>query len=305
MSLVSVIIPTYNSESFINEALNSIFSQTYQNIEVIVVDDGSTDSTIDLVRAFAGKVKLITQKNSGRGAARNNGVSHAEGEYIAFLDHDDQLLNNSVAERVAFLESKHSVGLVFTDAVEFDDTGDLRLFLDQFLWIDLSKCNFCQLFIGCFPLMSTVMIRAELIKAAGGFNTTINYGDDLELFLRLSLVSNFGMIPKPLTRRRIHPTQGVSSTFDRWDSRVRIYGGFTPSAGSMTTLQLHALKAALKHAYFKLGECYWERDDFSTARRMFLASISIAPHFLRAFSYAVLCMTPTAIKFLRKHKDSK
>jgi glycosyltransferase involved in cell wall biosynthesis len=302
MELVSIIIPAYNSADFIYETLSSISGQTYQNLEVIVVDDGSTDSTGQIVRCFSDEIILVDQQNCGRGASRNNGVYHARGKYIAFLDHDDVLLKDSVAERVGFLDANPDTGWVFTDAIEFDKTGDLRLFLDQFPWLDLSKCNFSQVLKGCFPLMSTVMIRSDLIGDVGGFNIGINYGDDLELFLRLFLVSKVGMIRLPLTRRRIHPTQGVSSTFDRWHSRVGIYKNFRPSLGDMTIPQKRALKAALKHSFYKLGECYWGRDDFASARKSFLSSLEIAPHALKAFAYAVLCTAPPVIRMLRRLK---
>ena len=253
MPCVSVVIPTYNSAAFIVDALTSITGGDYKDVEIVVVDDGSTDTTVGIVKNQPGNIVLITQKNSGRGAARNNGVKHATGKYIAFLDHDDLLTPSSIAERIQYLEDHPDKGWVCTDAMEFDQSGDLRLFLNQFPWLDLDKDHFCQLLKGCFPLTSTIMIRSELIRQVGGFNTAIDYGDDIELFLRLFLVSRIGMIRKPLTRRRIHPTQGVSSTFDRWNSRVGIYSSFRPSVGKMNDQQHKALKDALKFAYYKIG----------------------------------------------------
>lgn len=301
--MISIIIPTYNSKEFICETVTSILNQNYSDFEVIIVDDGSVDNTIDLVQSINCNIKVIEQKNSGRGAARNRGVSNASGEYIAFLDHDDLLLPESIAERVAYLEENPNVDWVFTDAVEFDKTGDLRLYLNQFPWLDLNQDNFCQLLRGCFPLTSTVMLRADLMRQVGGFNTAIDYGDDIELFLRLFLVSKVGMINKPLTRRRIHPAQGVSNTFDRWNSRVNIYGNFSPSIGHMMNEQKRALNAALKHAYFKLGECHWEENDFTIARNMFMKSLSWAPHLFKAFCYAILCVSPFLINLLRDFKS--
>jgi len=303
--MISIIIPTYNSSSFIEETIGSIAAQTRQDLELIVVDDGSTDDTVEMISGMAYPVKLVRQQNRGRGAARNNGVSQATGEYIAFLDHDDLLLPGSIAARAAYLEAHPELGWVFTDATEFDLTGDLRLFLKQFPWLDLSQDHFCQLLRGCYPLTSTVMVRTELLRLVGGFNTDIDYGDDIELFLRLFLVSKVGMIDQPLTRRRIHPTQGVSSTFDRWDSRVKIYGSFSPSVGAMSPLQAAALDKALRFAYYKLGECYWEKDDFAVARKMFLKSLDWQPHATRALMYSLLCSGPgSLIAELRKTKRS-
>lgn len=305
MTGVSVIIPTYNSSSFIVDAITSINNNDYKDIEIIIVDDGSTDSTVEIINSLSGNIKLFTQKNSGRGMARNNGVKHAEGKYIAFLDHDDLLETSSLSERVNYLEDHQDIGWVFTDAMEFDKSGELRLFLNQFPWLDLGNDHFCQLLKGCFPLTSTIMIRSELMRQVGGFNTAIDYGDDIELFLRLFLISKVGMIRKPLTRRRIHPTQGVSSTFDRWNSRVGIYSNFKPSIGKMTDQQHKALNDALKFAYYKLGECYWECNDFKIARSMFLNSYGDGSHSFKALLYAALCTAPNCfISMLRNIKKS-
>jgi len=164
--------------------------------------------------------------------------------------------------------------------------------------------HYSQLLRGCFPLTSTIMIRSDLIRQVGGFNSTIDYGDDLELFLRLFLVSTVGIIRKPLTRRRIHSAQGVSNTFDRWDSRVKIYSNFNPLIGDMNVQQVKALKRALKFSYFKLGECYWEQNDFSAAYKMFLNSLGLASHSIKAFLYATICLTSnSSIAKLRKIKN--
>ncbi|MBV5330673.1 MAG: glycosyltransferase family 2 protein, partial [Chlorobium sp.] len=136
MPYVSVVVPTYNSALFITDTLSSIINNEFQDVEIIVVDDGSSDQTVEIVKRHPGNVKLITQQNNGRGASRNNGVRQATGRYIAFLDHDDLLTQMSIADRVAFLDSNPDIGWVFTDAIEFDHSGDLRLFLDQFPWLD-------------------------------------------------------------------------------------------------------------------------------------------------------------------------
>lgn len=293
--MISIILPTYNSAGFIVDALSSINNNDYRDVEIIVIDDGSTDSTVDIVAKQPGNIKLFKQKNCGRGAARNNGLSYATGKYIAFLDHDDLLEPTSISERFQYLEDHPDNGWVCTDAMEFDESGDLRLFLTQFSWLDLKEDQFCQLLKGCFPLTSTVMIRSELIQQVGGFNSAIDYGDDIEFFLRLLLVSNIGLIKKPLTRRRIHLTQGVSNTFDRWDSRVRIYSNFKPSCGAMNFKQNAALHQALRFAYFKLGEWYWENRDFKVARKMFLKSFAAAPYIFKAVLYAIMTLAPSSL----------
>jgi hypothetical protein len=222
------------------------------------------------------------------------GVSKANGKYLAFLDHDDLLLPHSIRDRVEFLKGHPNVGWVFSDAIEFDDSGDLRLFLGQFPWLSLDKDIFIQLLRGCFPLTSTVMIRRSVMDLVGGFNSSLNYGDDLELFMRLALISNVGMISEPLTKRRIHFDQGVSSNFDRWNSRVMIYTNFKASVGGMSHDQQMALRRALKHSYFKLGEHYWGTLNLREGKGCFSRSLCFDRWLASALVYYLLSCGPVS-----------
>src|SRR4249920_2954185 len=94
--LVSVVIPTYNDDRFVGEALRSVFAQTYDNIEVVVVDDGSSDDSVKVARSFGEKVRVIQQSNAGSAVARNRGMTAARGEFISFLDADDYWLADKV-----------------------------------------------------------------------------------------------------------------------------------------------------------------------------------------------------------------
>jgi len=303
--LVSVIIPAYNSAPFIRDCVASIRRNTYPNVEIVIVDDGSPDHTLEIVKSLDTEITLVEQPNAGRGAARNNGFNHASGAYLAFLDHDDLLEKTSIEERVAYLDAHPEKGWVFTDAMEYNSRRELGLYLDQFPWLDLEQDQFVQLLRGIYPLTSTFMVRSELLKKIGGFNTAINYGDDIELFMRLLLVSEVGMIKKPLSRRLIHPGQGVSSTFDRWDSRVGIYGNFSPSVGEMTAAQRKALARELKHSRFKLGECHWEANDMGKARSCFLKSLGFNPWAAAALIYACLSLLPKSmLKAARRAKSA-
>jgi len=292
---VSVIIPTYNSAPFIRDCVASIRRNTYASVEIVIVDDGSPDNTLEIIKSLDTRITLVEQANAGRGSARNNGVNHASGEFIAFLDHDDLLEATSIEERVQYLAGHPEKGWVFTDAMEYNDQRELGLYLDQFPWLDLRQDQFIQLLRGIYPLTSTIMVRSSLLKKIGGFNTSINYGDDIELFMRLLLVSEVGMIRKPLSRRLIHPGQGVSSTFDRWDSRVGIYRNFRPSVGEMSPAQKKALAKELKHSRFKLGECHWEAFDMAEARQCFLRSLGVNPWAVSALIYTCLSFLPLAL----------
>lgn len=119
---ISVIIPTYNSAVYVKNAIHSVIQQSESRCEIIVVDDGSSDETIRVLKHYQTEVnfQLITQPNSGPGSARNQGMKVAKGRYICFLDADDQLLPTSIAKRFALLEQNPDIALVFNDVVRLD-----------------------------------------------------------------------------------------------------------------------------------------------------------------------------------------
>ena len=121
--LISVIIPTYNAAPYIGETLDSVLSQTYPRKEIIVIDDGSTDSTPQSLEAYNSTVRSIRQENAGAGAARNAGVKAASGDYIAFLDADDLWLPEKLDVQMRIAEKHPESALIACDGVRFDDTG--------------------------------------------------------------------------------------------------------------------------------------------------------------------------------------
>ena len=110
---VSVVIPVYNGEQYLADAIQSVRDQTYQNVEVIVVDDGSTDESADVAKKFGEAIRYVHQSNGGVGKARNTGIAAARGAYLAFLDQDDLWLPDKLAVQVAYLDSHPEVGAVY------------------------------------------------------------------------------------------------------------------------------------------------------------------------------------------------
>src|SRR5215471_9220074 len=121
--LVSVVIPTYNRADYIGETIESVLQQTYSNIEIIVIDDGSTDNTAQVVERFESRVRYVRQENAERGASRNHGLRLAQGEFISFLDSDDLWMPSKAAAAVSLLQENPAIGLVCTDAVQIDGQG--------------------------------------------------------------------------------------------------------------------------------------------------------------------------------------
>ena len=139
--LVSVIVPAYNNAHFLPAAIDSILNQTFDNFELIVVDDGSTDNTQAVLAGFGDRLRYVRKANGGPSSARNLGIQMARGQLIAFQDADDLWLPEKLALQVAYFHLHPEVGVVFTDAVRFDAAGKFsRSFREIYGYIPSQKC---------------------------------------------------------------------------------------------------------------------------------------------------------------------
>ena len=178
---VSVVIPCFNSGPFIAEAINSLLQQSVSNIEIIVVDDGSTDNSSDVIRGFQ-EVTLISQANRGVSTARNNGAKAASGRFLVFLDADDRLHSGAIEAHLrAFSDDKNLV-LTFGTCDVVSSTGAVIYSHRQ----SPSPYTFWDILLGITPNPSQCMIRREAFDRVGRFNENITYGEDWDCFLRLS-----------------------------------------------------------------------------------------------------------------------
>ena len=195
-ALVSVVMPAYNGELYIGESIKSIFGQSYSNIEVVVVDDGSSDRTRDIVRSFGGRVRLLEQKNQGAAAARNLGIQMALGEYIAFLDADDvwwprKLELQIAAMRAGGFKMAYSRFIVWQE----DLNGQFPPAADQFERVNhpnrskakiVTGWNYAELLMDCVVWTSTVVVETQALRQIDLFDTQLRKGQDYDLWLRLS-----------------------------------------------------------------------------------------------------------------------
>jgi len=219
---VSVIIPVFNGAKYLAEALQSVFSQTWRDYEVIVVNDGSADDSMEICRQFPG-VRIIThQENQGQSAARNTGVRHARGEYIAFLDQDDRWYPEKLARQVPILEEGPTYGMVYSNVDEIDKDGRIvtRDFLDLASWQPKKSIVDC-LESDMFIVPGTVLIRRSLFEQIGGFDERLSGYEDDDLFHRVFQTSRIHYIHDSLLQWRIYSTSYSRS--ERMDRSSKIY----------------------------------------------------------------------------------
>lgn len=209
-SLVSVIIPTFNRAHIIREAVESVLEQTYQPLEVIVVDDGSSDNTSEVLSRFGSAITVIRQKNAGPAAARNRGIAASNGAFVAFLDSDDLWVPAKIERQVALLDSLgESVPCCLTNIRIEDSSRQTSSF--QIAWMHPKSAeglwlNVDEVLATRFVLFNQgVMIRRGALDKVGTFDEGLRLLEDLELSLRLSLEGSWAFISEPLVIWRETP----------------------------------------------------------------------------------------------------
>lgn len=191
--LVSILIPAYNAERWIADTLRSAVAQTWERKEIIVVNDGSTDRTLDSVRQFEGDgVRVVTQKNQGAAAARNKAFSVSQGDYIQWLDADDLLALDKIARQMAVLEHCGSRTLASASWGQFLYRYHRAKFVPNALWTDLSPTEWLVRKMGQDLFMQTAcwLVSREVTEKAGPWDTRLLGDDDGEYFCRVLLASD-------------------------------------------------------------------------------------------------------------------
>lgn len=204
-TLVSVVIPAYNAETFIQQTIRSVLVQTHADLEVIVVDDGSTDATASIIRSLQdARVRLISQSNGGVSSARNKGIEAAQGAYIAFLDADDALEPTDLAEKVGAMGSKQ-IDWVYSDMLACDPT--LRPFgIMRGTDADLVRTVLLGVEVGVPAACSNIVVKRSCLDAGIRFDPRLSNAADQHFVLALASQHPYTRIARPLARYRILPT---------------------------------------------------------------------------------------------------
>lgn len=213
MAKVSVVIPTHNRSHLLSRAIESARVQTYSDIEILVVDDASTDGTYDVVRAYNDVKYLKLDRNLGGGAARNHGVSKAQGEFIAFLDSDDEWLPGKTRKQVELLESNPRVGAVYSRHFAHDDMTGSRVEQHSPLYRgDIRP----ELLAGrCPKTLSLFLLRREAFEEVGGFDEALPAFQDADLWLRLSRTWQFDAVDEALVIVHEHPGPRITTNLQK------------------------------------------------------------------------------------------
>jgi glycosyltransferase involved in cell wall biosynthesis len=277
MPKISVVIPTHNRAELLALAIRSALGQTFREIEIIVVDDASSDHTPKVVESFGSdKIRYVRHENCrGPAAARNSGIDQACGEYVAFLDDDDEWFPRKLELQMEVMrKSPSSVGLVYSGYVVVDSqSGKVLGERVPEKRGDLSKEMLVENHIGG---TTCALIRRNCFESVGVFDERLPPFEDYDLWIRLSQQFQFDYVKEALFRYCIH-SNNISSNLDaRWkamDMMLQMYGA------------ARSMKKYLSSGYFSLGVGYCNRKEMRTGRRALRKAVQLNPWDIRHYSY--------------------
>lgn len=293
---VSVIIPVYNCERYIAEAVESVLAQSYRDYEIIVVDDGSTDGTRRALEPYMGAIRYIYQENRGEPAARNAGIRNAAGEFIAFLDADDLWLPDKLELQIGYFDSHRDYGLVYTDDKTFDDNGIIEESVKLCRNLEQpSGWIFGQLFMENLFQTSSVILRKECIDKVGLFDETLLIGCDYHMWLRIARHFKVGYLDKPLSMYRQH-TNMATRTVSRNLRNGEPWGVLVLKKilelypETVSELGKAVVNRRLSELYFSLAYSCLDEGNASKARKLIGRALGYSPTNLRYQLYYLISL---------------
>ena len=331
---MSVIIPCYNSANYISMAIQSVLQQSYSDLEILVVDDGSTDTTGEIVGGYAdSRIRYVFQKNAGVSAARNKGIREASGEFIAFLDADDIWFNDKLAWQIQCMKQTPQVSVVFSDfaASDFNNAmiesyykqafnffreysfglsdiyrnkATIHLFDEdvEVYWDDV----FQYLIFGNFILPSTVLMRKSVISRAGLFDEKYRVAEDTEFFLRVAKNHVLAFINKPLLIYRLPDDTHLSgkANIERLiKNNIKILMSHLSSPDSVT--HRTKIKRAIGKCYYRLSYYYLSVLEFKNCRASARQAILFDARQFKSYLSFICSFLPNTVIRTLGHIKSK
>lgn len=214
--LLSIIIPSYNQGKFIKKTIDSILNQSYKNIEVIVIDGGSSDTTIDILKSFGNKILWISEKDRGQAHAINKGTALAKGDIIAYLNSDDYYLQNTLCEIIeSFEKNPTALWLTGDYAIVNEKEQDIQSLVIKHKKLLRNYLSFNLLSILNPISQPSTFLRRELLEKVGLFNEELHYTMDYDYWMRCIQIQKPYVITKPISAFRIHPLSKGGSQFEK------------------------------------------------------------------------------------------
>jgi glycosyltransferase involved in cell wall biosynthesis len=300
MCKVSVIIPTYNNAHFLPETLESIFNQDYDDYELIVVDDGSTDNTKKLLDGYGDRVIYLYQENSGAcSKPRNEGIKIARGEYISIFDSDDIMKPEKLRLQANLLDNNPDVGFVFTDFYDFrgdvvskNHVGTCTIFnslnkkkvgSDGYIIekTDAYETLLSENFIGA----SSMVFKKSLFEDIGPFDESLDSSEDIDFTLRVARKYDIGFIDRACHLRRLHDGNMTTKAEKMFTRSLRVFSGHL--AVPKSSLSQQRLIDKIFELHSSLAYHYRENARYRDALREYRSALSLRPYRFKIYKAMV------------------
>lgn len=292
--LITIIIPTYNRAHFLPRSVQSALAQTFKEFELIIVDDGSTDNTVDVIQQFDDlRIRYLYQENQGVSVARNFGISQAKGKYIALLDSDDTWHPEKLEKQLAFVQNNPEFGLIYTHYDQF--------FVEKSKIIHrrptTTSCTFNDLFLNCDIATSSTLILKSALDNVGYFDPSLTLWEDGDVFLRVAQKYPFHVIEETLTyyyhhgkntprnpvkieAARLYVTDKLIDPSDPFYRRAHAYTRYV-CANSYISAEPSQLKSAIRNLY--QGMTQWPFDRLALHVIMRILFRTLIPSFIQDY----------------------
>ncbi len=274
MPLISVVTPIYNGEKTIKETIKSILNQTFSDLELIVINDGSQDSTLKVISTIQDpRLKVLSYLNSGVSASRNRGLAQATGEFISFIDADDLWTTNKLETQLRVLQENPQAAVAYSWTDWIDESGQI---LGKGSYITQEGNVFAQMLLNDFVASgSNCLIRRQALIEVGGFDESLAHGEDWDLWLRLAARYEFIAIPSPQILYRISSSSASSDVWKMEAGSLKIIEkAYAIAPESLQHLKKQSLGNRYKYLTFKALEGTPERKKGLASARFLYHAIS-------------------------------
>ncbi len=276
MPTVSICIPTYNRKDYLKETLASVFAQTYKDYEVVIVDDGSTDGTEEMIKNAGYDVRYYWQQNAGDATARNKLIELAQGQFITFLDSDDLLMPDAIERMVNVMNAEPQNVVVYGGYLRIDEHGNLCGHSKRKL---RSGYITRYLFEDIIVHPNGSMFPKRALEESGGFDTSLSVCSDYDLWLRLSLKYLFIALPEPTFKRRRHSNNLSEYSFANRKIELGVLENFYYNSGGKEVIPQHRAVKRLSEEGYRAGRCAMKESMQETARQLLSQSFWRHPNF--------------------------
>ncbi len=288
MLLISVIIPVYNSENTIRETIESVLNQSFTDFELIVINDGSQDSTLEIIsRIQDHRLKVFSYPNAGVSASRNRGIAQASGDFIAFLDSDDLWTSDKLESQLQVLQANPNAGVAYSWTDYIDRSGK---FVCPGNYVTANGNVYEQLLLQNFlENGSTPLIRREALIKVGNFDESLFGPEDWDMYLRLAANYHFVTVPKVQVLYRISANSISSNVFRQASECLKVIErAFNQAPTSLQHMKKVSISNIYQYLVFKTLESYPNRKQGLAAAKCLWLAVSNDPSLLKKRSGLIL-----------------